>query len=68
MLANKLNGSQCLQLNLSAIGATAQFTSSLDDPTDLLGIPVKYEDFVNIFSKGKVTLAPHQDCNLHISL
>ena len=67
--ACKLEGSQCFRLSLSVLGASSRASSFSDTPADLTGVPKKYHDFADVFSKGKADkLPPHQLCDLHITL
>jgi hypothetical protein len=68
--ASKLEGSQCFSINLKVDEVSGQFSTPESELlADLEGVPVKYHDFVDVFSKQKANkLAPHRLYNLKIDI
>jgi hypothetical protein len=68
--ASKLEGSQCFSINLKVNEASRRFSTPESEPiADLKGIPVKYHDFTDIFSKQKANkLTPHRPYYLKINI
>ena len=68
LMASKLDRSQVFQLNVSPSFSAHSSTLS-DIKIDLTGVPEKYHDFADVFSKGKGdALPPHRDVDLKIDL
>ena len=69
--ASKLDGSQCFSINLQVDEASGRFaTPDLSElKADLEGVPEKYHDFADVFSKQKANrLAPHRPYDLKIDI
>jgi hypothetical protein len=68
--ASKLEGSRCFSINLKVDEASGRFLTPESEPlADLEGVPAKYHDFMDIFSKQKANkLAPHRPYDLKINI
>jgi hypothetical protein len=64
--ASKMEGSRCYSISLKVDEATGCFAAPVSEPiADLEGVPEKYHDFTDVFSKQKADkLAPHRPYDL----
>ena len=66
--ASELDGSQVFQLSISS-SVSARSSALSNIKIDLTGVPEKYHDFADVFSKSKGdALPPHRDVDLKIDL
>ena len=64
-----MQGSQCFRLQVATPEAMGQSATNILDPVNLDGVPKKYHDFADVFSKSKASvLANHCPYDLKITL